>query len=799
MKKQNWLLVLLLWATWSASAQTYKISGRVLDATNKPLEFANVLLGKFSATQPFKSVASDSLGQFTFEGIKPDTYRIALMMVGYTTGLTACIVKDQNVGVDAVTLLDEIRNLNEVVVTSTRPFIEQKVDKLVVNVSSSILSAGATVFEVLQRVPGVVILNDKIEIAGKSNVGIMIDGKLSQYMDMNAVLRDMPSNNIEKIEVITNPSAKYDAAGGALINVITKKDKSLGFTGNVSLSTGYAYFDQKNINSDDNNYYRYTPSVNLTYRAKKWGVFGYYNALNRRSFDAITINRFVGTSEFNAVTYTPKTELSHTYRAGFDYFINSKNTVGVVINGFDRTGESRATNTTDYTFRANSVPITGRFLTTNDADNHRYNFSANTNFKHTFDSTGQEITADVDYLTYQLTTLSTIKSTPSVSDNIKHQDVDNPIQIAMMKADYTKPFRQEWLFEAGIKSSFATINNRLTFRDNETIDNLRSNTFLYQENIYASYVNLQKKWLKWRFQGGVRFEQTRATGSSLSERVLDRNYGQFFYNAYASRKLVSELALNLSFNQRIDRPSFQQQNPFEFFMDSLSFTRGNPFLRPQKTSVAKLSLTYAGSPCFAVSYNKTDDVIFENAPLQEGNKTYTIVDNLGRYESVNIEANFPITIGKIVSGYGGNQVIMNRYAVDYLGSTYNRTKWNWLGYIQISFKLSNTLSAEVYGYYMTPFVREFMDIQKSSTVNIGVQKTFWDKKGKLSLNINDLLYQNPILAHLDYQGIQFDYQQRNDSRNIRLTFSYKLGSKQVKQRKDKTSASESEQNRVKFN
>lgn len=780
-------------------AQTYKITGRVCDENNKPLEFANILIGKAMASQPFKSVASDSLGYFTFENILPDTYRIAAIMLGYTNGLTVAVVTDNNIKLDDLSLMTDIRQLGEVVVTSSIPFIEQKVDKVVVNVATSVLSSGSTALEVLQRVPGIVILNDKVEIAGKNKIGIMIDGKLSQYIDMNNVLRDMPSSNIEKIEVITNPSAKYDATGGAIINIITKKDKALGFNGSIVTNSGYAYFDQTNINSTDNFYYRLSPSINLNYRGKKWYTFGFYNLSKRTAFDITNIHRFVDNTEFNATTYNPTLDWAHNYRAGFDWFINSKNTVGLVVNGFSKTGENHLSNTTDYIYKTNSEYVTGRFFTNNDTRNTRYNFSISTNYKYSLDSLGQELTLDADYLSYELNNNSIIQTTPSVSKSIRQQGVVNPIQVTTLKMDYTKPFKKDWIADLGMKISSSKINNELTFKNNGYIDSLRSNYFLYQEDISAAYFNLQKKWEAWRFQGGVRYEQTRALGSNISETLLNRRYGQFFYNAYISRKLVSQLALNLSFNQRIARPSFQQQNPFEFFMDSLSSTKGNPFLKPQKTSSAKLSLTFAGSPCFALSYNHTDDIIFENAPLQEGNKTYTVVDNLGKHESINIEANFPIMIGKVVSGYGGNQVIMNRYDVTYLGGVYNRKKWNWLGYLQMNIKLSKTFTAEFYGYYMTPFMREFMIVQRSATINVGLQKSLWDKQGKITLNINDILYTNPIKADLNYQNIRFQYSQRNDSRNVRLTFSYTFGNKQMKQRKEKSSASESEQSRIKLN
>jgi hypothetical protein len=227
--------------------------------------------------------------------------------------------------------------------------------------------------------------------------------------------------------------------------------------------------------------------------------------------------------------------------------------------------------------------------------------------------------------------------------------------------------------------------------------------------------------------------------------------------------------------------------------------QGNPLLRPETADQIKLSVTYENQPFFSLTYNKKYDVIFGNAPKQNGNLTYTTSENLASYDNFAAELNFPLPFGKRITGYAGNRVIYNHYKADYLGSTYNQSKWNWLAYWQTTYKPTSSISVEVSGYYMTRFLNEFFTIEDLGSLDFAVQKTFWDKKARLSLNFNDILFADRAEGKVLYNEINVGFRQIFESRNANLTFSYSFGNQKLKGERTRKSASEDEAKRVKVN
>lgn len=253
----------------------------------------------------------------------------------------------------------------------------------------------------------------------------------------------------------------------------------------------------------------------------------------------------------------------------------------------------------------------------------------------------------------------------------------------------------------------------------------------------------------------------------------------------------------MQYSRRVNRPSFQQQNPFIEYIDSLTYTQGNPRLKPETADQYKLSITYENQPFFALSYNKKHDVIFNNAPKQDGKLTYTTAENLGFSDNFAAELNFPVKLGSKISGYGGNQIIYNRYQADYLGGTYKQDKWNWLAYWQVNYKPISSFSLEVSGYYLTKFLDEFITIDNLGSLNVALQKTILNKKGKLSLNVNDILFSDKISAVIQYREIDLHFKQYYESRNARLSFTYSFGNQKLKAARTRKTASEDEAGRVK--
>jgi biopolymer transport protein ExbD len=770
------------------------IKGKVFDEKQRPVKGAAVLLLQQKDSSLVFSAITAENGSYSFD-TRNGNYRVMINMLGYKKVNTKITVAGNDIEIPDTKLMPDAVSLGEVTVTSTKPFLEQRADKLVVNVESSATAAGSTALEVLQKVPGVIVMNDKISLAGKNSVTIMIDGRPSQYTDITQVLSSMGAANIEKIELITNPGAKYDASGGAIINIIIKKTANLGTNGNVSLAGGMGLYEKGKLGVD-RNYYRISPNLNLNHRKGKLNTFGGINFFHRNFFNYNEFDRLITPSRFVQTNYEVNERNSVSYRAGLDLYADTKNTFGILVRGFNLNGTDATINKTQH-LKSATGDMQSSFNTMTDNTVKRNNIAANVNWKHTFDTTGKELNMDVDYSSFQMEKNSDITTQTTAGSYLNNQFINNPVKFGVFKMDYSNPFNKDTKLDLGAKSSIATINNYLLFKKGNITDPSRTSDFEYTENINAVYSSFQKKTNNWEFIAGLRAEQTVAKGKNASVEVLNRNYWQLFPSAFLTRKLSSHFSTGLQYSRRVDRPGYQQQNPFIQYLDSLTYTRGNPLLRPQTTDAYKLSLTYDNQPFFSISYNKIHDVIFDDAPKQEGNLTYTTPENLAAFENIVLELNFPLDFGKKISGYGGNQFIYNHYKADYLGGLYNRSKWNWQAYWQVSYKPKPGWNIEVSGFYTTNMLNEFIDIGEMGSLNLAIQKTFMDKKARISLNFNDLLYTQKTRGSIVYSDINVAFRQWGESRNVRLSFNYSFGNQKLKAVRNRSTGSDAEASRVK--
>lgn len=777
-------------------AQT--ITGKITDEKNKPVKGAVVLLRQQKDSALVSSALSAENGSYSFANIRNGNYYVLIEMLGYQKANNKISLADNTVSVPDMKLVPQAVSLGEVTVTSTKPFLEQRADKLVVNVENSPTAAGSTALEILQKVPGVMVINDQVKLAGKSDVNIMIDGKLSQYTDMSVLLSSMGASNIEKIELITNPGAKYDATGGAMINIILKKNANLGTNGTASLTLGTSLY-KKGEFGIDKSYNRLIPSLSLNHRKGKINVYGSVSYVYRNSFDYGEYDRIIGPNRFLQINKEDNSRNSVNYRAGIDLYADKKNTFGILVRGSDFSRLSDALNLTQQ-FNVASGNVVSEFNTLNNKNNTNNNFAADINWKHTFDSTGRDLNIDFDYSRFGIRNANDIVTQLSSSNTyLQNQFVNNPVRFGVLKIDYTNPISKDAKFELGIKSSFATIDNYLTFKKGSVVDPSRSTDFEYSENLNAVYGSFQQKIKKWEFIGGLRAEQTIAKGTNIGVRVLDRNYWQLFPSLFITRQVSADFSTGLQYSRRVRRPGYQQQNPFVQYIDSLTYTKGNPLIRPQVSDVFKWTLSYQNQPFVSISYNKTKDIIFNDAPKQDGNLTYTTPENLAAFDNLVFEVNFPLNFGKKISGYGGNQLILNHYKADYLGGLYNRSVWNWQAYWQVAYKPATGWNIEVSGFYTTKFLDEFIDVNEFGNINLAIQKTFKDKKTRLTLNVNDVLFSQKMRGLIKYQDINVGFRNIEDSRNLRLTLSYSFGNQKLKAVRNRSTGSDTEAGRVNTN
>lgn len=813
MRRLTLLLLILPIAFRLSAAQTPvsgKISGTIKDNTGAAMEFTTTMLLSTQDSSLVKGAITDEGGNFSFEQIGEGTYLIAATQVGFEKMYTApfTISKTQtDLTLPTLIMIEDVKLLNEIVVETTKPFIEQEIDKMVINVENSIVSSGSNAMEVLEKVPGVTIdrQNEDIQLRGKKGVIVMIDGKQTYLsgQDVANLLKNTPSENIEKIEVITNPSSKYDAAGNTgIINIKMKKNKNFGTNGSATLGAGYGRFEKSNA------------SIQLNNRSGKMNTFGNYSYNNNKALQENEIQRVIpyegNLTYFDQVSYRPNQFIGHNYRAGIDYFASSKSTFGVMVTGFSNSWKQF--DAVNHSFiRNQNGEITLKPTTEVDVNNTRNNITGNVNYKYAFTPNGRELTLDMDYSRYENDAYNKLSTeyTDANDHYVRPSDIvrstmPSSMNIYAFKADYVHPFENGSKLETGIKSSAISSDNNLTFENFQEskwlYDETRSNHFKYQENINAAYINYSGKFNeKTTYQLGLRAEQTHSEGNSITlNQVVDREYLNLFPTLFLSRQIDSSNVVNFSYSRRIDRPNYQDLNPFVFYLDPYTFQKGNPFLQPQLTNSLQLTHTYKGKLITTLGFSKTTDVIVQEVPGQiaEENITFVQTQNLASQENVNLTISFPIKVKNwwnIQTNFTG---VYNKYDSPYLGGQINLDAMSWNAYVGNNFVLGEGFSAEVSGWYNSAGIYGFFKSEPMGAFSLGIQKTMLDKKLTVKANINDPLFLNRFKGAAKYQDIDIKVKARWDSRVARLTLTYNFGNQNVKGARQRSTSTEAERNRA---
>ncbi|WP_242928852.1 outer membrane beta-barrel family protein [Pontibacter vulgaris] len=807
-------LPILLLVFTNLSAQQASIKGSVIDGNNKAVAYANVLLLKSADSSLVKGMLSEESGAYFFEGLTAGKYKVVATMVGYTKARSSEVILQagtESINLAPLRLSQSSTNLKEVVIEGQKPLIEQQLDKTVMNVGNSLVAAGNTALEVLEKAPGVIVdQNDNISMRGRAGVIVMIDGKQVPMTgaELANVLRGMSANSVDKIELITNPSSKYDAAGNAgIIDIKLKRDKSLGTNGTLTSSFGHGRYAKSN------------QSIQLNHRAKKLNVFGNYNYVYRHEYTKLDIYRkFI---EGNSITgiYDQKNRFdfrinTHSARLGADYYLSPKTVIGVVTNGF--ISDFNRTNSNRSDGLNNQGQIDSTFITDAIAGHNRGNQAINFNFKHTIDSTGREITADLDYIAYQnadkqdfTTNFYTPGGELMRTPYLLYGTLDGNLSIKSAKADYTQPWKAiNGKLEAGLKSSLVSADNDLQFYDRSNGGNVfdtgKSNHFLYDENINAAYLNASKKWEKASLQLGLRLENTRAKGEQLAslvdeeERKFDRNYTQLFPSAFMGYTLSKMHDLGLSLSRRINRPSYNQLNPFKNFLDPSTYSAGNPFLKPELSYAFEFTHTYNQRFVTKFSYSHTTDVMVQvlSPDVTQDKLVAQTFQNLAKYDYYGMSLSVPFSVGNWFNSINNGTLYYGLYR----GNLANTNLRNGMPTFNINtnntFTLTNGWSAELNGVYRHRDVYAFMNINPLWFASVGVQKQFWDKKGSLKLNLTDAFYTNKTRATTAVNSYTENFYQRRDSQVATLTFNYRFGQSQVAPSRRRNSGAEEEKSRA---
>jgi len=797
-------------------AQNGKITGSVNDASMKGIHSATVSLLKAKDSSVTKFVATGKDGEYEFLSIADGKYFVSVSSVGYAKVASAPFEissSNSTINVPALVVSEQIKDMGGVTVTAKKPFIEARPDKTIVNVDASPTSAGATVLELLEKSPGITVDNDgNISLRGKAGVIIMIDGKPTYLSstDLANLLKNMPASQLEQIEIMTNPSAKYDAAGNSgIINIKTKKGRASGFNGSIMAGITTSFFktgDALYVTPKSQN------SINFNYRKNKFNFFGNYNPnvyngrgnldIERRFFD--NNDNIAGYSDI--ATRFKFGNNNHSLKVGVDFFADKKNTFGVVASGFMFNGHPTPVTVNTLSDANHEETSSMVSLTENKIDFN--NFSGNFNYRHVFDTAGTELTVDLDYIGYRNT--SDMLLTTEFYDNMHQQSSDplllkghlpSDINIYSIKSDYTHPFKGGRV-EAGIKSSYVKNNNIVDYQRlnaDKWVPDSRSNQFIYDENINAAYVTVNKQLKKWTLQGGLRVENTIAKGYQVTnDSTFKRNFTDLFPNAYITYTINQKNSLTLSYGRRITRPNYQDLNPFTYFLDSLSYRQGNPYLLPQFTNNVELTHTFNGKIITTLNYNNTTDVISQIFKQNSQTKiVYFTADNVAKFINMGISITAPVTITKWWNTNFFTNIYNNHYKGIYNAEPLDISYTSFMVNITNTFTIKQGFSLELSGFYRGKGVDQLTINQPIYQMSIGGQKNILKNKATVRLNIRDPFAWQEYRGLTEYGNIYAKIHNKFDARQVTATFTYRFG-KNIQQppQRRRNSATQDEQNRV---
>jgi len=782
--------------------------GEVIDAEGHPMPFATIML--FEGAKQVNGVIANEHGAFQFHHpLKVgNPYVLKVSSMGHeTTQLNfsmsqALLSKDFG----KIKLKQSAKMLKEVNVSGSQKVIEMDGSNLIFNVSKSISAQGTNALELLGRAPGVNVGTDNnISLNGKAGAAVLIDGKQTYLSnrEIAELLKSMSASEIKSIEIITSPSAKYDASGTAgIINVRTQKSNVQGFS--AALTSGLSY----------GVYLRNNQDLALNFRKNRLSIFGNYSHfIGYYSYlyggDRIQEGKF-----YNSFTDDIDKRKKTGSRLGADFAIDKNHTMGILLNGNFLFGGGITDTKTDIG-QAQSTIIDQTLTAINDyyhQQTQRYN--VNLNYKYE-DTLGTIINFDADYgdFTKGSGNLQSNKYTASnqtvISDNLYRSLNAIDIGLRAVKADYTTKLWKGKL-ETGLKYSSVSADNDSKFleikTDGEFIDPNRSNHFVYREEIANAYINYQRTFGKWQLQGGLRVENTASKGN-LDEassvfgdlKVTERNYTNWFPFFSATVKPSAAHNFSLSYSRRIDRPAYQNLNPFIYLLDELSYWQGNPFLEPQLSHRVLLQYAYKSATIIGLSYTYTDKFSVEVTDAVDDTKIVMVPRNMG------IQQHLALTLTQTLQPYKWWNITFNgtlfglHNDIDFgAGRKLNLKQLAGRLNLQQNFKLPYQLTAEIMGVYNSRKLAGANQFPNAtSQIDLGLQRNFMNNKATLRLIFSDIYKGTKASSIQQVEGLYIRNYSYFETRQVKLNFSYRFSSGSSKGPRTRSSALENEQGRIK--
>ncbi|MCI5083731.1 MAG: TonB-dependent receptor, partial [Saprospiraceae bacterium] len=752
---------------FSMHAQEASIRGQLQDPDEGAVVFANVALYTAADSTLVKVEPTDEAGIFNIKGLEAGKYFLTATYVGLSKLSKTDIQLQPNQQLDLGVLKFQPAavELQEATVTASRVMVEVKPDRTVFNVEGTINSVGADAIELLRKAPGVLVdNNNNLSVLGRSGVMIYVDGKRLPLAgdDLTNYLQNLPAEQIDRIDIITNPGARYEAEGNAgIIDIRLKKDKRLGANGSISTTGTQGRYFRGNVNASGN------------YRNKFMNAFLTAGGADGTNFNSMYFNSFQNGLRLEESNYGRNQWSNYNFRLGSDFFLNKNNTIGFLVSRNNTNGAGETINSIEIANAATPTTIDSVLIANTTRDNSRAQNTYNINYRYTGEK-GRTLNIDLDYGRYenrsdrfQNNQYFDAELDQELTQIVNLFDTPTDIDIYTFKADY-----EEELFGGklgfGTKLSRVVSDNTFLVFERENGQDIRndrqSNTFEYEESVYAGYINFARPLgEKWNFSAGLRAEQTDATGNlmafldELMEDPVEFNYLSWFPSVGFTYQIRPQDVLSINYGRRINRPDYNVLNPFNNQLSQLSFEKGNPFLSPEIVNNFEVGYVLKYRYNFKLAYSLTTDQITRLiAPDDEDQRASFITwDNLSEQRVLSFNFSAPVQWNSIFSSYFNLSASHIDNQADYgNGAVVDVQAFSYSIFQQHTINLPWKIKGEVSGWYSGPGVwGGVFKYDPSWSLNLGLQRKFLQDQLNVRLSVNDIFYEAYWSGTSEFNGL----------------------------------------------
>jgi len=779
------------------------LEGKIMTNNGSPADASTVVLLRSRDSSIVASITADNNGLFHFAALQADSYLLLISKAGYQKMYAGPygVKSGETFTTPDIILKQLIQNLSEVQVVSNRPDIEAQPGKLILNVQNNPGAQGNSAFDILRQSPGVRVDNsNNINIIGRQSALITIDDKPVNLSgeDLAAVLRGIQASTIDRIELVTGGSAKYDASAGGIINIVLKKGKNNGFNGSFTGAAGYG------------KYYKSNGGLVFNGRTDHFNIFGNYSYTDNKNVHTIATDRNINfddtLSNYHTDYHSLQTIRINTFGLGSDFYLSRTQTIGFFVNGsVTDEGFAKNNNLTIYNQAVFDSTITAASNLNRDVSRINYNL----NYSGKLDSAGKMLTADFNYTTNNRTSDEYITNTFYNAGGNQYKSPDSlqnlspsNIKVWLSRVDFTDPLSKTSKFEAGIKFSDVISDNDLIFgpsvNGQYTSDPNFSSHFKYTENVNALYANYQNKFDKFDLTAGLRAEQTIAKGNSSTEgEIVNSNYTDLFPSVMLTYNADSKNGWTISYNRGIKRPGYEDINPFLYYLDLYDYRSGNPDLKPEYTTNIELSY----------NYNKTILTTLYANIINEAYEFRYFVQNDSSKVNINIPKNFGtiynygirfLTPANLANWWNIDfkvDAAYQRYVAYPVNGNLNKGTQDIILSADQHFKISNAVTADLSGNYETPSFYGISQFKANYYLDAYISTQLFNNRGSLKLSMNDIFNTRRDRFSTNYENLYMNTVDKTETQVVKLTFTYRFGKGSAKSASHRT-GNEDEQKRL---